>query len=150
MQIFKTTCMKKLYTVPLLLCFLFFFFGCSKDFLKSYERRMIGTWKVTDIDRFGIGSSHNLAFPENGIFTFSGDGQLSYNETGRNFSGSWDLRKEYRDDDGRRSLQITAIDFTNQDVRSEFFNEVVFTGTDRFKAFIYSGTRTYAYHFRRQ
>ena len=142
--------MRKLYTLTSLLCLFVLSSGCSKDFLKAYEKRMIGTWKVTDINRFGIGSSHNLAFPENGIFTFSEDGQLTYNESGRTYTGSWDLRKEYQDEDTRRSLQITAIDFTNQDVRSEFFNEVAFTGTDHFKAFIYSGTRTYSYHFRRQ
>ncbi len=142
--------MKKLYTLFSVLFLLLFLMGCSKDFLKSYEKRMIGTWRIADIDRFGIGSSDNLAFPENGIFTFSQDGQLTYTNAGRNYNGSWDIRKEYRDDENRRSLHITAIDFTNQDIRSEFFNEVAFTGTDHFKAFIYSGTKTFSYHFRRQ
>jgi hypothetical protein len=142
--------MKKLYIVTSLFFLLLFITGCSKDFLKAYEKRIIGTWKITDIDRFGIGSSSNLPFPEDGIFTFSQDGELAYTYSGSNYKGSWDIRKEYRDDENIRSLHVTAIDFTNQDVRSEFFNEMVFTGTDRFKAFIYSGTKTYSYHFERQ
>ena len=142
--------MKKLYTLTSVLFLLLFLMGCSKDFLKAYEKRMMGTWRVADIDRFGIGSSDNLSFPENGIFTFLQDGELTYSYAGRNYKGSWDIRKEYRNEEARRSLHITAIDFTNQDIRSEFFNEVVFTGTDRFKAFIYSGTKTFSYSFRRQ
>jgi hypothetical protein len=142
--------MKKLYTFTSLFILLLLLAGCSKDFLKAYEKRIIGTWKITDINRFGIGSSDNLPFPENGVFVFSQDGELAYTYAGSNYKGTWDIRKEYRDDDKIRSLHITAIDFTNQDVRSEFFNEVVFTGTDHFKAFIYSGTKTYSYHFVRQ
>ena len=127
------------------------FASCSKDFLKRYDKRIIGTWKVTDIDDYGLGGSISLPFPEQGVFTFSGDGQLTYNHSGRTYQGSWDIRKEYRDDDDNiNSLHLTAVDFTNQEVRTEYFNEIRFTSTNRFKAFINSGLKTYVYHFVRQ
>jgi hypothetical protein len=124
--------------------------GCSKDFLKRYDKRIIGTWKVTDIDGYGLGGSLSLPFPEQGIFTFSDDGQLTYSYSGTTYQGSWDIRKEQREDETINSLHLTAIDFTNQEVRTEYFNEMRFTSTDRFKAFIYSGLKTYVYHFVRQ
>lgn len=142
--------MRKIYTSAPILLLLLFFAGCSKDVLKSYDKRIIGTWKISDINRHGIGGSANLPFDEGGIFTFSDDGTLSLNFLGRTYNGSWDIRKEFREDKNVNSLHITAVDFTNQQVLSEFFNEMRFTGTNRFKAFIYSGTKTYVYHFSRQ
>jgi hypothetical protein len=73
--------------------------GCSKDFLKRYDKRIIGTWKVTDIDGYGLGGSLSLPFPEQGIFTSSDDGQLTYSYSGTTYQGSWDIRKEQRERD---------------------------------------------------
>lgn len=143
--------MRSFYNLTTSLFLLFFFFaGCSKDFLKSYDKRIIGTWKITDIDDYGLGGSISLPFPEQGLFVFSDDGQLTYSHAGRTYQGSWDIRKEQREDDAINSLHVTAVDFTNQEVRTEYFNEMRFTSTNRFKAFINSGLKTYVYHFVRQ
>lgn len=155
--------MKKIYSSTLLLSLLFFT-GCSKDFLKRYEKRIEGTWELVDVDRIGFGGGGGFAFSD-GRFTFADNGDLGYvSPSGQVYQGSWDIRRDWvngqcvTDDNGNtdcndrnvRSLHITAVDFTNQDVRSEFFNEMVFTGTNRFKAYIYSGARTYVFRFRRR
>lgn len=153
--------MKKIYLL-VLVCTTFA--GCSKDFLKQYDTRIKGTWQLVDVDRIGIGgSTSNLTFTS-GQFTFSDGGSLRYvDPSGEIYNGSWDIRKEWRrgdchtDDDGDRNcddkrvktLQVTVINFSGQDVKSEHFDEMVFTGTDRFKAYIYSGLHTYVFRFRR-
>ncbi len=139
--------MRKLYPLALLL---FLFTGCSKDFLRSYDRRIVGTWQVIDIDRYGFSGADNLPFNEDGIFTFTDDGQVTYTYGATTFKGSWDIVRENDNDQLQRSLQLTVIDFAGQQVLSEHFNDMQFTGTNRFAAFIYYGSRTYMYRFRRQ
>jgi len=156
--------MKKIYLLILLLSTLVFS-GCSKDFLKRYEKRIEGTWDLIDVDRIGFGGSTSDVTFRDGRFTFSENGDLEYiNASGQVYQGSWDIRRDwvsgqcYTDENGNsecddrnvKSLHITAVDFTNQDVRSEFFNEIIFTGTNRFKAYVYSGVRSYVFRFRRQ
>jgi hypothetical protein len=142
--------MRSLYTLSAIILLSFFFANCSKDFLKRYDKRIIGTWKITDIDDYGIGGSISLAFSENGVFTFSDGGQLVYAYNGQTYQGSWDTRKQQVEDGSTNTLHLTAVDFTSQVVRTEFFNEMRFTSTNRFKAFINSGLKTYVYHFSKQ
>ena len=143
--------MRSFYTRITTVFLLFILFAaCSKDFLKSYDKRIIGTWKIADIDGYGPGGSISLPFSEGGIFTFSSEGQLTYNLSGRTYQGSWDIRKEQRAGDNLKSLHITVVDFASREVRTEYFNEMRFTSTNRFKAFIYSGAKTYVFHFVRQ
>lgn len=141
--------MKKIYTLALI-CFLFA--GCSKDFLKRYEDRVEGTWRLVDVDRNGIGGTLNhLPFTE-GQFIFTDGGGLRYiNQAGTVYNGNWDIRRQWngRDDDRVKTLRITAVDFSSQDIKSEFFHKIVFTSTDRFIAYIYSGAHTYIFRFRR-
>ncbi len=156
--------MKKFYALAFL-CFMSLVqIRCSKDFLKTYDKRIQGSWEIIDVDRVGIGGSiSSLNFKE-GTFTFTDDGKLEYiNNAGEIYSGSWNLRKERytgncaSDDDGNRvcndrtvqTLQLTAINFTTKDVKSEFFNDLQFTNTNHFKAFIYSGSKTYVFRFLR-
>ena len=134
-----------------LLCvFSFFFIRCSKDFLKSYERRIVGTWRITDVNRVGIGgNTDNLPFRQ-GTFNFNNDGSLIYtNTSGDVYKGSWDIRKKWVDDKHVQSLQITAVDFVSQNVLTEYYDDLNFTGTNRFKAKIISGSHTFVTHFRR-
>jgi hypothetical protein len=156
--------MKKIYLFAIAVLFSTFFFGCSKDFLKRYEDRIEGVWDLVDVDRIGFnGSTSGLPFRD-GQFTFSDGGSLQYVSTGGDtLQGSWDIRKRwmtgncYTNDNGNyscedrnvRSMQITAINFVTQEVRSEYFDEIKFTGTNRFKAYIYSGFSTYVFRFRR-
>ena len=156
--------MKKFYSLTILSTFIVFSTGCSKDFLKRYEKRIEGTWSLIDVDRIGFGGSNSSMPFRDGLFTFSDDGSPEYTSTsGEIYQGSWDIRKRwmtgncYTYDNGNyhcddryvRSMQITAINFTTQDVRTEYFDEIIFTGTDRFKAYIYNGFSTYVFRFRR-
>jgi hypothetical protein len=156
--------MKKIYFISCLVLFFSLLVGCSKDFLKRYEDRIEGTWNLVDVDRIGLnGSTSGLPFRD-GRFTFSDSGSLEYISTsGDTLQGSWDIRKRwmtgncFTDDNGNyncndryvRSMQVIAINFISQEVRSEFFDEIIFTGTNRFKAYIYTGFSTYVFRFRR-
>lgn len=142
--------MKKIYIVCAL-CFLSLSFTtCSKDFLKTYEKRVVGTWKLHDVDKYGIGRSNNLPFKEDGIFTFLNDGQLTYTSGGTLYKGSWDIRKETKEDNKVNTLYVTVVDFVNQQVLTEYFNKMTFTGTDRFNAVINQSLRSYVFRFSRQ
>jgi hypothetical protein len=140
--------MIKNYTLILFL--IFSLLGCSKDFLKPYEDRIEGgTWELHDIDRRGIGGGYDPQFT-GGKFNFFEGGELIYtDEAGNEYEGSWSIRK-YDSQDGRvRSLSVTAIDFTNNRVLVEDFDDMQFSGTNRFRAFVYTGNRTYVFRFKR-
>lgn len=143
--------MNKNYTLILLSVFpLMLVAGCSKDFLKPYDDRVEGgTWELHDIDRRGIGAGYDPQFT-GGRFVFLSGGELLYtDEAGNQYNGSWSIRK-YNADNGRvRTLSVTAIDFNNQRVLTEDFDDMRFTGTDRFRAFVYTGNRTYVFRFKR-
>ena len=142
--------MKKIYSTSLLISLLFFS-GCSKDILKSYDERIIGDWQITEVNRVGFGgNTDNLPFKD-GTFTFKRDGSLTYtNSTSAVYKGSWEIvKKRYDEEDVRRSLQITAVDFTNQNFISEYYDDMNFTGTNHFKANIIKNFHTYVTHFRR-
>jgi hypothetical protein len=140
--------MNKHYTLILLLAFSFA--GCSKDFLKPYEDRVEGgTWELHDVDRRGIGGGYDPPFT-GGRFNFFSGGELTYIDAAGNvYEGSWSMRK-YNGSEGRvRQLSVTAIDFTNNRVLTENFDDMQFSGTDRFRAFVYTGNRTYIFRFKR-
>jgi hypothetical protein len=145
--------MRKIYT-SLAILSLLLFAGCSKDFLKPYDDRIVGTWQIDDVDKFGFGGSVNdLPFKE-GIFRFNKDVTLFYTtSSGSVFNGTWDIQKK-RVGDGDNSevyhsLQITAVNFTSQQVLGEYYDDINFTGTNHIKARIMLGTRTYVTHLRR-
>ncbi len=129
---------------------IFIFSGCSKDFLRSYDNRIVGTWRITDVNRNGLGgSTSDLPFTS-GTFTFFDNGSLEYtNSANVLFKGSWDIVKKPQDDQRVKSLQLTAVDFTNQQVLTQYYDEMNFTGTNHFKATITSSFHTYVTHFRR-
>jgi hypothetical protein len=153
--------MKKIYS---LLFISFLISSCSKDALKSYEDRIEGTWRLSDVDRRGFGGSiSNLPFTE-GEFTFNAGGNLVYkSNTGIVYQGGWDIDRHTisngcnTDDNGNqtcddqliRTLHVTAIDPAIGDVKTENFEEIVFTSTNKFKAYIRNGLHTYLFHFRR-
>lgn len=141
--------MKKIYftLIPVILLLIA---ACSKDFLKSYDKRITGgTWELYDVNNFGLGSRYNSPFV-NGRFTFESSGQVTYtNVDGDVFTGDWDIRKDRQHEDQVRTLHITVQNFQTREVLSEFFDDIQFTGTNRFKAFIYASGRTYTYKFKR-
>lgn len=140
--------MNKHYTLILLLSFTLA--GCSKDFLKPYEDRIEGgTWELHDVDRRGAGGRYDPPFTD-GRFNFFPGGQMTYTDhAGNLYEGSWTMRKYNYGDDRVRQLSVTVIDFTNNRVITENFDDMQFTGTNRFKAFVYVGNRTYVFRFKR-
>ena len=141
--------MKKLYFTIIPVAFLLLS-GCSKDFLKSYDRRITGgTWELYDINNFGIGSRYNARFT-NGKFTFESSGDVTYvNNQGETFTGSWDIRDYWQGDSRMQTLYISVINYQTQQMISEYFDDMQFTGTNRFKAFVNTGGRTYTFKFKR-
>ncbi|CAN5230871.1 hypothetical protein BH11BAC5_BH11BAC5_52760 [soil metagenome] len=124
--------------------------GCSKDFLKRYDKRIIGTWRIDDVDRFGFGGSTSQLPFTNGSFTFYENGTLDYtNAANEKFRGTWELSKKIKNEETVHSLRITAVDFTNQKVLSEYYDDMQFMSTNHFKANIVSTFHTYVTHFRR-
>lgn len=139
------------------------FAGCSKDFLKSYDERIIGTWQLTDVDRVGFGgNTTNLPFT-GGTFIFKDGGILVFTDpAGTVFNGTWDIEKKSIwvpsvDADGNaqtnlervRTLDIVAVDYASQVIRSEHFDEMEFKSSNRFKAKVYSGWHSYVFTFKR-
>jgi hypothetical protein len=111
----------------------------------------------------GIGGNYS---PEvrSGTFIFFGNGDFEYqDDSGSIYQGAWDVYKEWMrggcqvDENGNsscddryvRRLKVAASDVNTGDVMAEFFDEIVFTGTNKFKAFVYAGSRTYIFHFKR-
>jgi hypothetical protein len=151
--------MKKLY-FALVIVSLSILAGCSKDILKSYEDRIVGTWRLADVDKRGIGGNLDRLIFKSGQFEFSDAGDLVYTQdNGEVYKGSWDIDKHWIrgdcygtnncDDRRVRSLSMIAINFTTQDVKAEDFDEIEFVGTNRFNGYIYSGAHTYIFRFRR-
>lgn len=141
--------MKSIYTLSFLLSFIVFF-SCSKDFLKKYDKRIIGTWRITDVDRFGIGGdSDGLPFRD-GTFIFREDGSLTYITTANvTYQGTWDIDKKTIGEERIRSFQITVVNYLNQHLMTQYYDDMNFAGTDHFKTRIMSGLHTYVTHFRR-
>ncbi len=141
--------MKKIY-FSLIAFTLFLFSGCSKDFLKSYDRRIVGTWHISDLNTTGFGgNSDNLPFRE-GDFTFHDDGTLIYSNAGITYTGTWNIEKKTNvNETVSQSLEITAVNFNNQSIISEYYDDIDFSSTDHFKAKIEQGLHTYVTHFRR-
>lgn len=142
--------MKKIYVLNVFL-FSFLLYSCSKDFLKSYDKRIVGTWRISDVNRIGLGgSTSDLPFT-NGTFTFYANGSMDYlNSSNVVFKGSWDIVKKTKDEDRVRGLQITAVDFANQQVLSQYYDDMNFLSTDHFKTSINLNFHSYVTHFRRQ
>jgi hypothetical protein len=141
--------MKYLYTLLVLLP-AFFLSGCSKDVLKRYDDRIVGTWRVADVKRYGVGGSISRLPFNGGTFNFSPDGSLSYvSEANVSYKGRWNIDKVIRDDNAVHRLQVSAVDFSTQEILSEYYDDMNFVGTNRFNASINLSYNTYVTQFRR-
>jgi hypothetical protein len=139
--------MTKIYTLLLLSILLV---ACNKDSFRRYDKRIIGTWRITDVDRRGWGGSTSRLDFTNGSVTFYDDGRLEYNDpSNRLYKGRWDIELKADDDETDRTLELTAVDFVNQDYRSEFYDEMIFVSKNHFRTTIYSAGHSYVTHFKR-
>ena len=142
--------MKKIYT-PVILISFFILSACSKD----YQERIVGDWRIDDIDRVGIGgSTGSLPFKEGGSFSFRDDGTMTYtNPSGSLFKGTWNIQKKVLSGDDNtnvyQSLQITAVNFTSQEILGEYYDDIDFRGSNHIRAEKTVGARTYITHLRR-
>lgn len=141
--------MKKIYLITALLLTVTLM-ACSKDFLKKYDRRIVGTWKIEDVRIYGLGGSFdNLPFTE-GSISFYEDGRLTFaSTTNGNFTGNWDIVKKNVDDETVHSMIITAVNYSTTQSISQYYDDINFTGTDRFKATSVSGFHSYVTIFKR-
>ena len=129
---------------------IFIFSSCSKDFLKPYDDRIVGTWRIADINRVGFGGGGEELPFSTGTFVFNNDGSLLYTDNAGNTSdGYWNIEKRNVNSNVIRTLQITAIDFNTQQVKSEFYDDISFRSTNHFVAKINDPLRTFVTHFRR-
>ncbi len=109
--------------------------SCSKDFLKKYEDRIVGTWSITKVKRTSIGGSSSRLPFQNGSFTFNEDGSLQYKNSGNKiYTGTWKIVKKYEDDKTLHSLQIAVADFSNQEIISGYYDDIDFKKSSRFVA----------------
>ncbi len=127
--------------------------SCSKDFLKRYDDRIEGgEWTIVDVDRPNGGSFDRLPFREGDRFSFFDDGTVRYvPAAGGIYEGTWDIIKKWnvRTEGRVNTLTVSAADFMTQDVRAGYFDEMRFTGTNRFVAYMYDGWRVFKFRFRR-
>jgi hypothetical protein len=94
MNVLKSAIMHKTisFTIVFLLAIVV---GCSKDFLKRYDKRITGTWRIDDVDRYGFGGNTSQLPFANGSFTFYEHGTLDYtNAANEEFRGTWELSKK--------------------------------------------------------
>lgn len=134
----------------LVLLTVFLFSGCSKDVLKRYDDRIVGTWRVADVKRYGIGGSVSRLPFNGGTFNFNPDGTLTYvSEENVRYDGRWNIDKVVREDNTVHRLQISAVDFSTQEILSEYYDDMNFLGTNRFNASINLTYNTYVTQFRR-
>jgi hypothetical protein len=139
--------MKHIY---LLILTAFTFSACSKDFLKRYDNRIVGTWYISEVNRIGFGgNSSDIQFKE-GSFEFNDDGSLLYiDPTGDSSTGFWNVQHRNYNNSTVPTLQLEAVNFSTQKVRGEFYDEMHFRSTNHFVAKISSPFRTFVTHFRR-
>ncbi len=135
--------------------------SCSKDALKSYENRLEGgRWRLEKVTEIGFPRSIDIL---SGSYRFYDDGRMTYDDhSGSFFEGEWNLHKYWYsscfwaesggticDDQYFRELSIFAVDrYSSEQIRIHFDN-IQFTGTNTFKAYIYERTGTYVFRFRR-
>jgi len=70
--------------------------------------------------------------------------------SGSVYKGNWDIQKDFENNENyQRALQLTAVDFSNQIVITEYFDEMNFRGSDHFVAFTQEGLQSYTTYFRK-
>ncbi|HUR10393.1 MAG TPA: hypothetical protein VM012_03440 [Flavitalea sp.] len=142
--------MKNIYFATVLISLASLQLHCSKDVFKRYEKRILGTWRIVDINKVGIGGNSSYLPFRDGTITFNEDRSLVYRPlSGEIYDGHWDIDKDWEDENERRTLLITAVDFAGQHVLTEEYEQMNFRSTDHFVGRITNGFEAYVTHFRR-
>jgi hypothetical protein len=124
--------------------------GCSKDFLKDYEDRIVGTWSLIDVNRQGfVYNSNSLPFTT-GTFQFFSSGELRYTDGQANrFTGTWSIEKRMIGEEWTQSLTVAVFDPVTLRSIAEYYDDIRFTSTNRFTANVRRSFGTYVSIFRR-
>lgn len=124
--------------------------SCSKDFLKAYEDRIVGSWTLIDVNRQGfVYNSNSLPFT-GGRFEFFQSGQLRYtDEQNTVYTGSWIIEKRSNGDEWIQSLTVAVFDPVGLTNIAEYYDDINFTSTNRFTAQVRKSFGTYVSIFRR-
>lgn len=132
--------------------FVVMLFGCTKHRLNKFNNRIVGDWKLVEVNTFGVGSSR-IVF-NGGSFSFNEDNSLVYydrNETV--YTGSWDIEAyTYTEGDGDSETEfiLTMDVYSNNDRKFDQFEIPSFGNANRFKAKVRHEFNTVTYVFERQ
>lgn len=141
--------MKLLFSVTLISLTLI---GCTKNRLERFNNQIIGNWQLTEINKFGLGSSH-IVF-DGGHFSFKSDNSAAYYDRfGNAYYGSWFIDTyTYIDDDGDSNTDfILTINVSNtHSNKFDVFEIPSFGNTNRFKAKVKNELNTVTYVFERR
>lgn len=130
----------------------FVLFGCTKQRLDKFNNRIVGNWKLVEVNTFGIGNS-NIVF-DGGSFSFNEDNSLTYYDRTQNvYTGNWYIDAyTYTDDNGNSESEfILTLDVSNGKMRK--YDEMEMPGfgnVNRFKAKVRHDLNTVTYVFERQ
>ncbi len=148
-----------LLAVTVSLLFLSFTFSSCRKNLP--ENRIVGSWKLVDVERKRLFNSETITTGyESGTFTFFANGMASFTDAAGTLNGNWNMRKSrdgYYDGNGnwqtdeRTVFIINVQDFPNNRVINLYFDRIDFRWSgDKLFAFIDGASYRYRYDFRRQ
>ncbi|WP_346238910.1 hypothetical protein ABDK00_005670 [Niabella insulamsoli] len=125
--------------------------GCTKHKLQKFNNRIVGDWKLVEINTFGLGSSH-IVF-NGGSFSFNSDNSAVYYHSGDTYRGDWFIDAyTYTDGEGDSDTEfILSIDVAKGSYRKfDSFEIPRFGNANRFKAKVRNGLNTVTYIFERR
>jgi hypothetical protein len=147
----------KLYILALTLS-LFVISSCKKWLP---ENRMVGTWRLVEVEKKRLFSNDNIATGyESGLFVFNDNGTATYTDAAGGMTGTWSMRRlsdGFYDADnnwhseGKTILILHLFNFTSNRVIDWYFDRIDFrwSGSKLF-AFVDGSSYTYRYDFRKQ
>jgi hypothetical protein len=130
--------MKKIYFLLIPVPFLVLLTGCLA---LNYRDKIAATWELTEVKISKRDQADSMMFM-NGVFRFYSSGNLEYKDRqGHTYSGTWKIKDQriYTGENSSRTdtnLFITLVDFNNHELKTEIFDDIIFTGPDKFRAYL--------------
>lgn len=128
--------MKKLY-----LLLLPFLFSSCLVFRINYQDKIVYTWKLDRVKISRWDKPETMTFTS-GTFHFYPSGNLDYtNEKGQVYTGSWkmkNVRVQTSDSSGSTvtNLFITVVNYESHEMKTEIFDDLIFSGPNSFSAYL--------------
>lgn len=130
--------MKKIYFFLIPVLFLMLLTGCL---VINYQDKIAATWELTDVKLSKKDNPESMMFL-NGVFRFYTSGSLEYKDRqGHIYSGTWKMKDQeiHTGENSSRTdtnLFITLVDFNNHELKTEIFDDIIFSGPDKFRAYL--------------